>query len=126
MLAFVKSIPLSGSNGILPRSFEQLDTVPELVIEDGGEPVVYRQDFAEHPGRNRNLGQAEGKVHLLALGDMLNSGTWFGGYYKALEDLDFSDEILLLLSGSDLAYLNDVPWGGALVNGCGGSRFAGA
>jgi len=100
---------------IRKRSFEQLDAVPQLVIEDGGPSLVYHRDFAEYPERYRNLGQARAKIRALAIGDVTVSGVMYGRNYKALEDLDFSDEILLLLSEQDAVYLREMPWAGVLI-----------
>jgi hypothetical protein len=95
------------------RAYETLDTIPRLVIEDKGPPLVYRQDYVEYPaGRDRNMGQAQGKVRFLTMGD-LTSGLW--GDYPLLKNKDFSDEILLVLSARDASYLQEVPRGGVLV-----------
>jgi ABC-type dipeptide/oligopeptide/nickel transport system permease component len=96
------------------RSFESLDAVPVLDIEDGGPPPVYHQDFAEYPGRYRNLGQVQGKVRFLAMRDLIRRGQW-DVYYPALEDLDVSDEILLLASEEDIEYLRSVAFSGLLI-----------
>jgi peptide/nickel transport system permease protein len=98
------------------RAFQILDAVPQLAIEDGGPPPVYRHDYAEYPGAFRNLGQARGRVHFLALGD-LTAKRGFAGRrtYPALQKLDYSDEILLVLSPREAAYLWAVPRGGVLV-----------
>lgn len=96
------------------RSFEQLDTIPQLEIEDGGPPPVYHQDFVEFASRNRNLGQAQAQVRFLALGDITRTGAWIRNY-KALEGLDFSGEILLVPSEKEVFYLRDVPYSGLLV-----------
>jgi len=96
------------------RSCECLDAVPQLSIEDGGRPPAYHRDFVEYAGRSRNLGQARGQVRFLALGDMIGSGNWVRSY-RALEGLDFSDEILLLVSVQDVWYLEEVPYAGLLV-----------
>ncbi len=88
---------------IRKRSFEWLDVVPQLVIEDSGPPLNYRQDFVEYPGSMYNAGQARGRVHFLAPRDLIGRGQWTT-IYRALEDLDFSDDVLLLLSESDIDY----------------------
>lgn len=96
------------------RSFEQLDSVPELVIEDGGPQLTYRQDFVEYLGEVRNIGRAEGKVRGLALGDVTRAGAMVRSY-KALEGLDYSGEILLVPSEVEASYLHEVPCAGILV-----------
>ena len=99
------------------RAYETLDAVPQLVIEDGGPSLVYLQDYAEFPGYNRNLGQAQGRVRFLATGELVEQETWFGRSHPALRYVDFSGEILLVLSGREVFYLegSDVPRGGVLV-----------
>jgi hypothetical protein len=95
------------------RAYETLDTIPQLVIEDNGPPLVYRQDYVEYPaGRDRNMGQIQGKVRFLAMGD-LTSGEW--GDYPLLKNKDFSNEVLLLLSVRDISYLERVPCGAMLI-----------
>ncbi len=99
------------------RAYETLDAVPQLVIEDGGPPPVYRQDYVEYPGENRNLGQVRGRVRFLATGELMEQSTWFGRSHPALRYADFSGEILLVLSGLEVFYLGDpdIPRGGILI-----------
>jgi peptide/nickel transport system permease protein len=98
------------------RYFERLDAVPLFAIEDGGRPLAYHQDFAEYPGYYRTLGQAHEQIRFLAIGELTTDG-W--GNYPALESLNFSNEILLLLSDREARYLDrvayQVPRGGILV-----------
>jgi peptide/nickel transport system permease protein len=98
------------------RYFECLDAVPRLAIEDGGQPLVYHQDFVEYPGYYRTLGQAHGQIRFFAMGD-LTTAEW--GDYPALKGLNFPDEILLLLSEREASYLDrrphEVTRGGVLV-----------
>ncbi len=95
------------------RSFEMLDTVPDFMIQDGGPALTYRQDFSEYPGFTRNMGQAEGKVRFLALGDITRSGQLTRNY-PTLSKLDFSGDILLAFR-DDFHYIEDVPCAGVLV-----------
>jgi len=80
-----------------PYGFTVLDAVPKLEVHDGGPLPVYRQDFVEFQGGYSNLGQTEGQVRWLGLGQMLQRGALFRTY-TALEDLDTGDDVLLLLS----------------------------
>jgi len=96
------------------HSFGYLEAVPQLVIEDGGPPLSYRRDFVEYPGPFHNNGQARGSVHCFALGDLIGRGQWTTTY-RALEELEFSDDILLLLSERDLDYFRWQPSRGFLV-----------
>jgi peptide/nickel transport system permease protein len=96
------------------RSFEQLTAVPEMEIADSGERPVYRDNFVEYPNYVRNLGSAQGCVRFVALGDIVRSGTMVRSY-AALEELDFSDQIVMVPSEEDAAYLARVPYAGLLV-----------
>lgn len=95
------------------RSYEELDTVPELVIEDGGPSLSYHKDFIEYVSPGRNLGRGEGKVRFVALGPITRSGAMISSY-KKLEELDYSDEILLTFEG-DADLLRWVPCKGILI-----------
>lgn len=98
------------------RSFEVLDSIPVLEMDDGGSAPIYHQDYAEYTGSFfRNLGEIEGKVTFISTGDLLNLGTWFGPNIPALRDLDYSDEILLVLSSEIANDLVSVPKAGMLV-----------
>ncbi len=96
------------------RSFELLDTVPVLAIEDGGGPLTYHQDFVEYPGPYRLLGRIEGRVHALGMGDLMQRGQWFASY-PVLEELELHDQILLIPSESDLLYLQRIQFAGLLI-----------
>jgi hypothetical protein len=96
------------------RSFERLDAVPRLVVEDDGWPLQYRRDFVEFPGTTRNLGQAEGMVRFVALGEITRRGA-IVRTLATVGELDFSGEILLLLSGREADLLREVPSAGMLV-----------
>ncbi len=97
------------------RSFEHLDAVPQLVIEDGGQPLVYHQSFVEYAGYYRNLGQAHGEVRFLAVGDLTSLRVWDTTMHPALEGLDLSGQVLLMLSEKDLVYLEEILWSGLLL-----------
>jgi ABC-type dipeptide/oligopeptide/nickel transport system permease component len=97
------------------RAYEQLDAIPELVVQDNGPALVYHQDFVEYPaGANQNMGQAQGKVRFIAMGDLMKSGEW-GNSYVVLKNRDFSDEILLVQSQRDFLYLQGMTYKGMLV-----------
>ncbi len=94
------------------RAYESLDAAPQLIIEDNGPPLAYRQEYVEYPGRNRILGQIRGRVRLVTMGE-LSSGQW--GDYHLLKDKDFSHDILIVLSEQDISYLERVHCGALLV-----------
>jgi hypothetical protein len=84
-----------------PYDLTVLDEAPKLTVDDGGPPAQYRQDFAEFQGGYSNLGQTEGEVRWLGLGQLLERGALFPTF-TALEDLDLGDDLLLLLSEDTL------------------------
>jgi len=96
------------------RSYESLKTCPLLTIEDGGTELLYRTDYAEYTGEYFNSGQFRGNVRFVALGELTKNTL---GEYSALEKLDFSDQILLVPSPQDAAYLENtyIPIGGILI-----------
>ena len=97
------------------RSYESLDTVPKLAIEDGNPELVYRQDYAEYPGYYRNLGQGRGRVSILAMGELTQRQTFIRFSYPALQGLNVANEILLVLSERDVTYLENIPCRGLLI-----------
>ena len=98
------------------RSYETLDSIPVFEVDDALPAPVYRQDFVEYAGGYfRNLGQAEGQIRFMATGELLNLGTWFGSNIPALRDLDYSNDILLVLSEKDANNLESVPKAGILI-----------
>jgi ABC-type dipeptide/oligopeptide/nickel transport system permease subunit len=95
------------------RDFEVLDQQPFLTINDSSPPPVYQQDYAAYPSYFRNLGSAKGHVRFVAMGD-LSLGPY---YYRhpRLEDLDYSREIVMVLSGLEEVWLNEIDRSGVLV-----------
>jgi peptide/nickel transport system permease protein len=96
------------------RSFELLPETPVLAFDDGGQPLVYHQDYVEYPGPYRLLGQVEGNVHALAIGKLIGGGQWYTAY-PALEALDLHEKVLLIPSESDIGYLQRIPFAALLV-----------
>jgi peptide/nickel transport system permease protein len=103
------------------RSFEVLDAVPELVLDDGGPLLSYHQDYVEYVSSARNLGQGEGQIRFVALGPVTRSGAMISSY-KKLEELDYSGEVLLAFEG-DADLLRRVPNEGILVVSEGDQAF---
>ena len=99
------------------RDFEQLTAVPQLTIHDGGSPVTYQQDYNEFIGRFRNMGQTEqASIHFLSTGELTFVASGFGRQQPMiLRDLDFSEEILMVLSAEDARRFDQVPRLGTLV-----------
>lgn len=98
------------------REYERLTAVPELSIKDGGPDPTYREDYVEWAINYRNMGQFEGPIRFLAMGELSRSGSGFvSRTYRALRDLDYSQEALLLASPQEVQYLQYIPRGGLLV-----------
>jgi len=100
------------------RSFERLDEVPRLVLKDDGPPLTYHEDFVEYVSPGRNLGRGQGRVRVVLLGPVTRDGAMIRSY-KSLEELDYSDEVLLALSPGEADLLRRVPCAGILVIGDG-------
>ncbi len=96
------------------RSFEILSQTPVFQLDDGGPALVYHQDFAEYPGPYRVLGQVQGSVQALAIGDLIGGGQWYTAY-PALEALDLHEKVLLIPVESTLGYLQRIPFAAVLV-----------
>ena len=97
------------------RSFERLNDIPEMEIDDGGLDLVLGEDFNIFPFMALSDGEIEAKVRVITLGEsrpVRGFGNW---RYPDLRAVDFSDEILLATSWSDAAELNNIPQGGMLV-----------
>lgn len=100
------------------RDYERLTAVPEFEISDGGPELVYRQDYVEFVGayRYRNMGQVNGPVHFLATGELTGTTSRYAyRTFPALDGLDYSGEIVMVLSPQDALNLEIVPHGGILV-----------
>ena len=99
------------------RSYETISSLPLLEIDDGNPAPIYRQDFVEYGlGYYRNLGQAEGQIRFIATGKLIQAGVGFvGSHAPALRGLDYSDEILLVLSEEAINTLITVPKAGVLI-----------
>jgi len=83
-----------------PRTFGILEGVPSLKISDGGPELAYHQDFVEYTGRYLNKGKIEGPVRLVQMGNLMVTGGWSRNI-PALEDLDYSKEIVMVLTERD-------------------------
>jgi hypothetical protein len=94
------------------RDYEAMDAIPQMIVEDDGPALVYRQDYVEYAGQYRNIGQARGQVRFLAMGE-LAVGVY--GDRPRLRDLGFPDDILLVLSEREASLLSRVPRRGLLV-----------
>ncbi|MEW5988398.1 MAG: ABC transporter permease subunit [Chloroflexota bacterium] len=98
------------------RTYAKLDGVPQLVIEDGRGSSVYHQDFVELAWLFRNQGHVRAPVRFVAFGDV-TSARGFSGRpnFALLPNLDYSNEILLVLTPLDAFTLQYFPRGGILL-----------
>ncbi len=98
------------------REFTQLTAQPQFSVDDAGAALVYGQDFAAFPGYFRSLGTAEGTVHFLATG-YLGSNRQGGSSLlpRAIRDLDFSNDVLMVLSPEDALEFSRLPYAGMVV-----------
>jgi peptide/nickel transport system permease protein len=98
------------------RDYEQLTAVPQLTINDGGLPLTYQQDYSEFIGRFRNMGEAEAPIHFIAMGELTLVSTGFGRQQPlVLQEIDLSDDILMVLSPEDASLLDNLSRRGTLV-----------
>ena len=99
------------------RDFEQLTAVPQLTIHDNGPSLTYQQDYIEFIGRFRNMGQTEqAPIRFIATGELTFVSAGFGRQQAMiLQDLDLSQEILMVLSPEDARQLDRVPRLGTLI-----------
>ncbi len=98
------------------HSYERLDAVPALMIQDTGPAPISGQDFAAYPGRNMTMGLFSGPVRFVALGEPSTAqGGGFRSRYPALFQADFTGEALLVLSAREAWTLSSISSSGMLV-----------
>jgi len=68
----------------------------------------------EFPSAYRNLGSAQGPVHLVMMEDLTILGDW-NQKIPVLEDLNYEDEVILVLDQKDLRFVQSIPRQGILV-----------
>jgi peptide/nickel transport system permease protein len=98
------------------REFTQLTALPTFSVTDGRAAPVYGTDYAVFPGHYRGLGAADGPVQFLAAGYLGNQSR--GGTSllpRAIRNLDYSGQVLLVLSAEDALRFSRLPYGGMLV-----------
>ena len=86
------------------RTYFAFDTEPVLRLDDGGADLAWGQDFAVFPTVSRNDGSVNGRIRLLALGPE-----------KAVSELDYSQDIVLLFDQNNLPRLADISCQGVLI-----------
>ncbi len=98
-----------------PRAYQQLNAIPQFGINDGDAAPVYHWDYTAYPGRNRNLGEAAGRIRVFSAGPLNHSGGFFGGNFPALKGKSWPDEILMVLNDRDALLVEKIPRQGVLV-----------
>ncbi|HET6445040.1 MAG TPA: ABC transporter permease subunit [candidate division Zixibacteria bacterium] len=98
------------------HSYMQLESDPLLAIHDGGPEPVLGEDYAAYPGRAMNDGAISGPIRFVGLGQMspFFSSTW-RPTYPELERMDFSEDIILVLSDREVDILHWKGKGGMLI-----------
>jgi hypothetical protein len=98
------------------RSFEKLDSVPIITLNDGDFHPVYGSDFSAYPGRNMTAGMAVAPVRVITLGKPAarSPGIW-RFTYPELQQADFTGEIVMTFSDRDAWLLSNTPKSGLLV-----------
>ncbi|MCP4359941.1 MAG: ABC transporter permease subunit [Chloroflexi bacterium] len=92
------------------RFYQTVDEKPQFTINDGGDVLEYRQDYAEFPAFFRNLGSAAGQVRFLALKELELDRVVLGRrLYPKLEALDLENNIVMVLDEWELYYLRNRP-----------------
>jgi len=81
---------------------ERLTEAPTLALDDGGPALRYETDFAEYSDQFRTLGNAEGPIRFVALGDAVTAPKLDVSRFKKL---DLSHDVLLVLSWQDASWL---------------------
>lgn len=96
------------------HTYMRLDEVPTLEIDDGGPPLAYRRDYAAYAGAERGIGSGEGPVTWVGVGELREGPP---GYvdYRPVDQLDFRDQVVLVLSGREASLLKEVRRAGLLV-----------
>jgi ABC-type dipeptide/oligopeptide/nickel transport system permease subunit len=95
------------------RAFERLTGIPVLAFDIDIPELVFHRDYNVFPSIHTISGSVYAPVRFLALGKV-GSYERLGYRYYELEDIDYSDEILLVLP-EDMFYVDQIPHAGALV-----------
>jgi hypothetical protein len=95
------------------RSFETLDAVPQVSVDDGGPPLEYIQDYVEYAGPVRSLGQAQGPVRVI-LARAVDRGS-YQKPYPAIQEVVEPEDVLMALTEQEGRHLTEVPHAGLLV-----------
>jgi ABC-type dipeptide/oligopeptide/nickel transport system permease subunit len=95
------------------RTYERLTGIPVLAFDLDIPELVFHRDYNVFPSIHSISGSVYAPVRFLALGKV-GSYERLGYRYYELEDVDYSEEILLVLP-EDMFYIDQIPHAGALV-----------
>jgi hypothetical protein len=98
------------------HSFERVQTVPELSVDDGGSALRYQADYALLDSPYMSRGEAEAPVRFVCLGERIDlQGVVWRLAYPDLEYADHTGEILMAPSWWEAETMSRVPMDGMLV-----------
>jgi hypothetical protein len=98
---------------IRKREYEQVTSTPILALDDQGAALHFQEDYNTYPSLNTISGMIQAPVRVLILGKVA-SYEQHGYRYYELDDLDYPEEILLVLE-EEISYVEQIPKQGALV-----------
>jgi hypothetical protein len=95
------------------RDFELLLAEPVLAFDVDMPGLTFQNDFNIYPSMHTISGSVQAPVTFLALGEV---GTYerLGYRYYELDDLDYSEEVLMVFP-EDMFYVDQLPHAGAIV-----------
>ena len=96
------------------RGFQTIDSLPVLIIHDGGPALTYHQDYNEFAGEHRINGIASSGVRLVNFGEVREYELHGYKHYDLPDDLNYSGEILLVFE-EDLPFVQRAPRAGTLI-----------
>ncbi len=98
---------------IRKREYEQVTSIPILALDDHGAALHFQKDYNTYPSLNTISGTIQAPVRVLVLGKV-SSYEQHGYRYYELDELDYPEEILLVLE-DEISYVERIPKRGALV-----------
>ena len=96
------------------RGFQTIDSIPTLIIHDGGPGLIYHQDYNEFAGQHRIDGIANSEVRYVSFGKVQEYERLGYSYFDLPDDLNYAGEILLVFE-EDLPFLRGAPRAGTLI-----------
>jgi peptide/nickel transport system permease protein len=98
------------------RSFERIQAVPELAVDDGDTALHYLSDFSVLDSPYMSLGEIRAPVRFVCLGERIDlSGVVWRLAYPDLDVADFRGQVVLTPSMREAETMTWVPMDGMLV-----------